>query len=181
MGYTHYWTPKKATAEKWNKFIEVAKELKSNLPKYSESAGGCYGEDAANWKRVLKISGGMGTGKPNFNQKEVWFNGDEKRGLDHETFFIAPDKNEWNFCKTARKPYDLLVCAVLIAAYEYLDYDVSSDGRLEDWLPAIEYYSTVVYGRPKAVLNFGKDLRETILPDFLYKESIEYKRALRVS
>lgn len=173
--YTHYWTPKKVNQETWNKFLEVAKELKSNLPKYSESAGGYFGEES-NHKRVIKIRGGMGTGKPAFNKKEVWFNGDEQRGLNHETFLITPDKDEWNFCKTARKPYDLLVCAVLIAAHEYLGYKVSSDGDLEDWMPAIEYYSTVEYGRPKAIMNFGNDLRQYILPEFLYKETVEYKK-----
>lgn len=170
MGYTHYWTPKNANKETWMKFLKVARELKKNLPKTSETAGGYHSDNP------IVIRGGMGTGPAEFKGDGIWFNGNEAKGLDHETFMISPTKSDWNFCKTARKPYDLLVCAVLIAAHEYLGYEVSSDGDLEDWLPAIEYYSTVEYGRPKALMNMGKDLRQYILPEFLYKETVDYKR-----
>ena len=50
---------------------------------------------------------------------------------------------DFNFCKTARKPYDLLVCACLIAAKKELNYEVHSDGKKEDWQPAIDFYNKV--------------------------------------
>lgn len=144
MGYTHYWTSKKTTDEQFDKFVKNAKILKKNLPKYSESAGSYYGKESNN-KRVLKIRGGLGEGKGEFNNERIWFNGDEKRGLDHETFMIErnPD-GTWEFCKTARKPYDLLVGACLLAAQEFLGYEISSDGDVEDWVEIAKYYNDIV-------------------------------------
>lgn len=174
MGYTHYWTPKPycVNESKWKDFIAEVKELKAALPKYSESAGGSYGEDAKNWKRTLKIRGGSGSGKAIINQNEVCFNGDEKRNLNHETFYITPQPQDWNFCKTARKPYDLFVCVVLLAAHNHLDYEVRSDGNLDDWMPAIELYSEVVYGGKDTIMNFEDDLLNHVLPKFLYEGAV---------
>jgi len=46
----------------------------------------------------------------------------------HETFYVEPYEN--GFCKTARKPYDLVVCkALLLMKYHLKDLvDISSDG-----------------------------------------------------
>ena len=169
MGYTHYWTPKVTSKEDWNQFVKDVTLMKRNLPRYSESAGGYFGKDASrNSKRVLRIRGGMGTGRAAINQKEIWLNGDEKRGLDHETFCITPDIKDWNFCKTARKPYDLLVCVILIHAHSELGYEVSSDGDLEDWQPAIDFYFDQIFG--EGIQNFDYDQIKSILPDFLWEE-----------
>ncbi len=129
------------------------------LPEHSKSAGGEYEDEP------LKICGGNGTGKPLFRNDEVWFNGDEKNDLDHETFCIEPDKLDWDFCKTARKPYDLLVVACLIAAHEILDYEVSSDGGFEDWKEGIELYMKTIYTQ-----NLDEDSMRTVLPEFLFEE-----------
>jgi hypothetical protein len=46
----------------------------------------------------------------------------------------------FDFCKTARKPYDVLVTAVLWIAHEEYGLRVSSDGTMEpDGLPAGSY------------------------------------------
>jgi hypothetical protein len=126
MGYTHYFTAKKADNDQWNKFIDACKELKSKLPKH------------------IKISGGDGTGKPEFSDEMVCFNGSGDNA--YETFYIPKDSSEWDFCKTARNPYDLLVCAVLMAAKEHLGYEVTTDGDLEDWEDAIHFYKTTFFG-----------------------------------
>lgn len=170
MGYTHYWTPVAyAPAEKkerFDKFFEICTKLYKNLPK------------------DIKIAGGMGTGKPKFGEffieKErhlpvgqstpewitknhgrcVWFNGTSKDGSDHETFAIFEDESEWSFCKTARKPYDLLVCACLIAARLILDYKISSDGREPEWIEAFEYYAQVIgdnVQERKALITSGRN------------------------
>lgn len=144
MGYTHYYLPlTKPTKGQWNEFLTVCKKLYKNLPEKINTAGGCYENE------TLTISGWNGQGKPKFNKKEVRFNGSNELG--HETFsiyFHTPVKN-FNFCKTARKPYDLLVVACLIAAYQYLDYRFSSDGfnddeTCDDLQPAIDYYNTII-------------------------------------
>ena len=46
---------------------------------------------------------------------EIIFNGNSIGDLDHETFYINKknDQESFNFCKTARKPYDLAVWHLL--------------------------------------------------------------------
>lgn len=145
MGYTHYWTPKTHTPEQWKKFATACKKLKDNLPKKTDTAGGYHSDDE------LELANGMGDegSKPTFNNKMVDFNG--KGELGHETFriFADPLKNESDFCKTARKPYDLLVVACLIAAFQILNYRFSSDGfkkdeTCDDLQPAIDFYNGVM-------------------------------------
>lgn len=84
--------------------------------------------------------------------------------LDHETLLIQYGFNRWDFCKTARKPYDLLVCACLIAATDYLGYDVSSDGRFKNWKPAIDFYLKTIYGKMP-----DEETMKKILPEFLFE------------
>jgi len=134
MGYTHYWTPKEVSKEQFAEFVSVCKKLNKNLPK------------------DILIKGWNGTGKPQFDQYGVGFNGDASEDLDHETFLITPEPSD-SFCKTARKPYDLLVSACLIAAYEILKYDVSSDGKMTDWKAAFDYYKEVTGVESKLIIK----------------------------
>lgn len=136
MGYTHYFELKrKATEEEIEKVLEEVKNMVKHLPKSSPTAGGYYSDDP------LKICGGMGVGKPTFSKEMINFNGDESEGLDHETFHIEFNKPKWDFCKTARKPYDMLVCLCLISLKNNIEgFTFSSDGVLDDWEPAFEFY-----------------------------------------
>jgi len=147
--YTHYWTPNLVTEKEWEPFLEAVNQLVKALPSR------------------IKICGGDGTGKPTFNKEMIYFNGDATHDLDHETFLIEPKKKEWDFCKTAHKPYDLLVCAVLIAAHEHLGYEVSSDGDLDEWYEAIDFYFTTIFGRS---YNANEIVKTGILPDFLNEQ-----------
>ena len=117
MGYTHYWdfNPTKIEFEKtrqtFKKVADEVNKMHNTLPSFSESAGGCYKNEP------IVIKGGSGEGKPIINDSNFWFNGDGSNNLDHETFCIdvMQSDDKWNFCKTARKPYDLLVCCTLIS------------------------------------------------------------------
>jgi len=130
MGYTHYWTPKRTNAEKFKDYSNVCARLKKNLPENIQ---------------IGDATGDLGSGsQPKFSSKEVCFNG---VGDDsHETFNVGLNQNDWDFCKTACKPYDLLVCACLLAAVDMLGYQISSDGDIEDWIPAIKYYNKTING-----------------------------------
>jgi len=87
------------------------------------------------------ICGGMGEGKPEFSKKQIDFNGDGDQNLDHETFRIDFKPTGFSFCKTDRKPYDMLVCLCLISLRNNIPgFSYSSDGDLEDWKPAYEFY-----------------------------------------
>jgi hypothetical protein len=75
---------------------------------------------------------------PELTLGKIVFNGHGDDG--HETFWLDRNDMEWTFCKTARKPYDVVVTAVLA----YLDsihpaaYVVSSDGGELDWQAGVE-------------------------------------------
>ena len=121
------------------KVVEEAKLLYSKLPEYTDTAGGYYKD------QPIKLCGGHGTGEPMFENDKIVFNGDESVGLAHETFYVTPETFEFEFCKTARKPYDLMACAVLISMKKHLKgFSYSSDGDLADWTPAQVFYKSVI-------------------------------------
>ena len=76
-----------------------------------------------------------------------------KNDLGHETFVLnrTVKQHDWveersedalvfNCCKTARKPYDLMVQACLILfKYYFPIVEVSSDGDFDDWREAIKF------------------------------------------
>ena len=154
MGFTHYYRFHKAKVETETRreiFSDIAEEIKlfyGSLPRHSTSGGDYYSD------YPIVIRGGLGKGKPIINESQIWFNGDESKGMDHETFSIEwnIDGNEdiddpFEFCKTARKPYDLLVCVSLISFTRHFNRNVfraSSDGKMEDWKHAIEFYNEIV-------------------------------------
>jgi len=145
MGYTHcYKLKSKPTQKKWDAFVTECKMLHENLPSHSKSAGGFYGDD------ILTICGSDGDGKPEFTKDHVWFNGNDD--LSHETFYLDKESTGFNFCKTARKPYDLLVMACLIAASRTIGLVFASDGftdykgvkECNDLLPAMNFYNVTI-------------------------------------
>jgi len=69
------------------------------------------------------------------------FNGTKELG--HEDFVLREHYSEnssFEFCKTARKPYDTVVVACLIVLKHYLkgQVEVSSDGYSSDWYTGLE-------------------------------------------
>ena len=137
MGYTHYWRfhrNKMTTEDIRNTFKLVSEEIKDIIHNQIPQS-----------KEVLR--GGLGEGEPIINETEVWFNGDEELGNDHETFAINwKDTEPFGFCKTARKPYDLLVCLSLLSLLNHYGSDIfqlSSDGDAEEWQEAVDLYNDV--------------------------------------
>ena len=140
MGYTHYHTQNRSlTAAEWDELITAFNHMLSYLPAYSHSAGG-YFTDCP-----LMIRGGDGRGQPIANGRYLCFNGDAigDDDLAHETFYLERQGSGFYFCKTARKPYAFLVCALLLVVSEIAPgaFDVSSDGNMrgEEWQPAREF------------------------------------------
>lgn len=64
----------------------------------------------------------------------------------HETFSVLPTDTGFNFCKTARKPYDVVVVAVLIALFRTCGdaVKISSDGDHADWAEGSYLYQMAV-------------------------------------
>jgi len=115
MGYTHYWRLNAKSGAK--RFERAIKDMNSVVKASSL---------VADWE---------GNGKPEIKPDEVGFNG---QGDDnsHETFLFQPfDCGNFAFCKTAYKPYDVVVTACLAIAADVIQdgIEVSSDGDTEDW------------------------------------------------
>lgn len=161
MGYTHYWEQKRDFSDpEWDLITTDFQKLLDNLPEYSESAGGSHAGDplkivGVEGKLIVKKKDGTILGLPQWNEQEILFNGGggelikNNSGhrpyyeLAHEGFVLsknAPKDHSFQFCKTARKPYDLIVCSVLISAKIHSPKGilVSSDGEQYEWTPALK-------------------------------------------
>ena len=138
MGYTHYYTQKRSfTDSEWHNIRQAADQIlrpaKDVIDQHKAS------------DQKLKITKDI-----------ILFNG---IGDDaHETFYLEknlkPTKwksagNTFNegdcfqFTKTARKPYDKYVTALLIVIHNFANgaLDIASDGFYEEWIPGKEFAS----------------------------------------
>jgi len=140
MGYTHYWTqPRDLTPEEMGdigasvrKIIATATDGRKVLDGYRGTPG-----------VPLQIAGGDGEGPPQITKEVISING-KGPDLDHEAFYLPakrelpydgadPSRLGWAFCKTARKPYDIVVTACLTYLAAAYDFEVGSDGDVDDW------------------------------------------------
>lgn len=115
MGLTHYWEVKQdLTPSQWMKIQLKTREL----IKKARSRGIC-------------IAGGHGKGKPHVGPDVISLNGCKANA--HETLYFTPGKTDFDFCKTAGKPYDALVVSFLNEARKIAPgkIKVTSDGGPE--------------------------------------------------
>jgi len=122
MGYTHYFTSGKDSES--DKYMEALPIVQKILNKYSDIIQ--YERDDPK--------------PPQCDEELIRFNGIGDDG--HETFLIKNGGSDWDFCKTARKPYDIVVCEVLLVLNHFIpSMSFSSDGdiNIDDdcWGPAI--------------------------------------------
>lgn len=126
MGYTHYWSMKKApkgqATQIEKKYQKAIFECSKIIRDYSKTFGGLSGFSA---HCEPKLYGGLKV------------NGSARVG-SCEDFVMREHFNEnedFNFCKTERHPYDTVVTACLIVLAHRLGpyIEVSSDGRRDNW------------------------------------------------
>jgi hypothetical protein len=140
MGYTHYWTinQKEISPESWFGFMQEFEKIELEF----------HGKLDHTTDQKYKI-----------DSENIFFNGIGEQS--HETFYMNR-KNEmkesyngdgvmecFNFCKTARKEYDIAVCCALIIAKKHFGdiIKVSSDGE-EEWEESKELCQKVLkYGK----------------------------------
>lgn len=122
MGYTHYWSHGDIEPAAWSGLLTDAKRI-------INEAG-------------VKLAGLDGSGEPVLDQKEIALNGVAPDDL-YESFVIKTWGTDFDFCKTQYRPYDLVVCAVLLrAALTVPGFRVKSDGDWDsDWKAARELYA----------------------------------------
>ena len=120
MGYTHYWRRSDDFADKtWLHLRSIAIDLMIN----------CEPE----------IAGWNGTELPLIDDEVISFNGlDDEAGKNFTLYRGLRDG--FSFCSTARKPYDVVVTALLIAAQNLqpMAILVTSDGEAQDWVAGLE-------------------------------------------
>lgn len=128
MGYTHYFSRvagNKKNAAKLEKQYKLAIEQCQKIVKfYSDTYGGLSGYTAHTLPGKyggLNVNGSGDNGHEDFVMREHW------------------SENGGEFCKTARKPYDVVVVACLIVLKHYMgdDFKVGSDGFAQDWLAGL--------------------------------------------
>lgn len=132
MGYTQYQTQKRSfTSDEWREVTADIREILS----YVENMLG------------VPLGNGMGESgtRPDFNMKEIMFNG---IGDDaHETFVLHRVRCKeyeggtlgWSCTKTARKPYDVAVTACLCYLASVTEtHTVSSDGQGSDFMLGLD-------------------------------------------
>ena len=131
MGYTHYWRHGRMDAQAWE-------DLKDDARRIAEASG----------LHLVYAIGGE-------NGDTFVVNGIEDDA--HEDFILNPWGTEFTFCKTARKPYDAVVGAVLIAAKDRLGdgFRVTSDGRwgADTWPAAAALYEAALGREPFCPLS----------------------------
>jgi hypothetical protein len=147
MGYTHYtYRPRKNAGSAYF-FGKLALDAKK-ICDYANANG-------------IRIRNGNGEGEPEFTEFYFSINGDAEaftsdgRDLAHETFYWAgipsqPKHREgepdfFEFCKTAYKPYDAVVTAILIRAKTIYGscVRISSDGEWQEWQAGRDMYEAI--------------------------------------
>lgn len=125
MGYTHYWRGNESVIDQsaWPAAIADCDTLIA----------------AAKDDLRLTITDAAGM---------IYINGDPSKDEDHEPFCIPRDgakmqAAEFEFCKTARKPYDDVVTACLARLAE-AGLMVSSDGTAKEWAGGLAFGEKVL-------------------------------------
>ena len=125
MGYTHYFTPKLNKKQ----FTKVANDVKVI-------------------EKAIKLFDGHGEVMGVvYNDDSLYFNGNAKKGEEHETFQLGVGR-DGDFCKTARKPYDVaVVVSLLCLKFHSPTSDISSDGDSEDWMEGYTLFNVLFPNR----------------------------------
>jgi hypothetical protein len=127
MGYTHYWRvePDPFDDLAWARLCADTRRLFQASPERL-----CFGYYEQSTPPLVDTA-------------NIRFNGRGQGAC--EDFLLVPGRSAFNFCKTARLPYDQVVCAVLAAARDRsLAISVTSDGTPDEWAPALVWASKVL-------------------------------------
>ena len=156
MGYTHYWYQDGDFSEdQWSQIRNLSWSAYENWLDFIHSTD--------SESELFPLASWDGKNLPEFTDLDIAFNGRGKDG--HESFVLPrcmPDPKEkqpWRvdeghpdyfaFCKTAQKPYDTMVAAVLLIANhvapEVIRYD--SDGDVKEWEAPVMLASKVIGSR----------------------------------
>lgn len=158
MGYTHYTTYSEMSEAEFRAIVA----------------------DAAELRRVARASHGVKSSvKADFDALTFTLNGVGKDACEPykfmagDMFALRPERYspDWFFCKTMRKPYDMIVGACMISMKYHIGDRVvlSSDGKIEepDWDRAFRLYHETFPKRPPPPMPFFRTPEES---DARYQE-----------
>jgi len=147
MGYTHYWDKKSEVDE--NEYKAALKDIAKIV----------------NSKKNILADGNGDKGTKPTTAGEISFNGIDANS--HETFFLpktAGEMKSFDFCKTARKPYDVVVTACLCRLGEVKGISVSSDGSPSEWKEGVELAAKVLGRKVSIPLKNEEEEEEEAAP-----------------
>lgn len=176
MGYTHYWyRPKEIPKDAWTAWTKDIKRLTAVFLGQSDRT-----------YRVAQEHDNNPWQAPTVTASQVRFNG-YPREQGHETFHVErvykdqygrgpkPDGTFFAFCKTARKPYDDLVVACLVALkHHFPEVIVSSDGEDKDWRTGAWEPATGGIPLCQEVLDYGQEY-------YVFEGTLQHKPVMAVS
>lgn len=144
MGYTHYFPQNRAfTLLEWTKILAAFETIWNYCTKQGV---------------VLRFECDT-CADPQWDNSAIRFNGVGEEG--HETFYIQREFGEqFRFCKTAQKSYDLAVCLILLAFNEMAPgaLTISSDGDWDgDWAKARKAYKMLFHNEPACPFEVEED------------------------
>ena len=190
MGYTHYFELKKApTVEQWDSFKKRVLAMINNRPEKTNVAGGYYSDEDL----IVSNRGGE---DPISNASDVFLFEEEFCYMDktfpatecislngfgdmsHEPFYLRKDGMNlgFSFCKTNRKPYDLLVCgAILIAAAVFGNdgFTFSSDGDWDEWEGVVDFMNEISHKTGIAIVEKSEGVDAYVKHDILNKLGVK--------
>tara|TARA_Y100001949_G_C15874602_1_gene281024 strand:+ start:193 stop:762 length:570 start_codon:yes stop_codon:yes gene_type:complete len=143
MGYTHYWTfPSKyeVDAKIWKRIVDDFNKI-IDVKAWNEFP-------SRSLRDILEPTSGQ---RLAITDDMIYFNGREENDQGHETFHLErksgtdsyrtrSNEDCFTCCKTARKPYDIVACCLLIIAKKHIGklIKISSDGAEEEWNDAFK-------------------------------------------
>jgi len=128
MGYTHYYSQQRdATDSEWDNITATFRTMLRMHPQPIQLE--------SDERKPVRI-----------NKDQIWFNGIEDDG--HETMVLYKDERGFKFCKTARKPYDRAVIALLLFANHFAPgaWEISSDGTEGEWQEVVDWLTSKELG-----------------------------------
>lgn len=135
MGYTHYWVRTRHLTK--DEMLTIGANVR-NIIHEAEKGSATHNYNDEPGPKKLVIAGPQGEGSPDIVADYVGLNGEGDWG--HETFAIEPEPGS-DFCKTAQKPYDVVVVACLTFLSTDYGFRVSSDGDHDELQPGVDLCS----------------------------------------
>ncbi|KAJ5951831.1 uncharacterized protein N7479_010244 [Penicillium vulpinum] len=136
MGYTHYYAIIGWDTPEWQKaWAQLIKDVPNIIKEARVPLSGPTEDDDKITPVVTDLEDG------------IYLNG--IRGNAHELFRLC-QPGTWTFCKTAQKPYDVVVSSILLRIWMLApkNLDLGSDGGYEDWADARDLCATLWPGEP---------------------------------